>query len=82
MSHSQHNVGRLLIKLKFTYFIKVLYFFIVPKKILHIFSIISVDLFIFISSLGYLRHIEDELFVKIIKTNFNHILYYLQNISP
>ena len=40
-----------------------------------------INLFIFVSSFNYLRRIKDELFVKITKTNFNYILYYLQNIS-
>ena len=40
-----------------------------------------INLFIFVLSFSYLRQIKGELFVKITKTNFNYILYYLQNIS-
>ena len=54
MSHSQRNVGILLIKLYFSYVIKVLYFF----------SNINMDLLIYVSFLGHSRCKENGPFVR------------------
>ena len=40
------------------------------------------DLLISVSSLSHSRCIEDEPFVKILETNLNYTLHYLQNILP
>ena len=67
MSHSQHNVSKLLIKLHFSYAIKVLYFFFFQSKFwIHLY---------FAFSLSHLGFINDELFIRSTRILYSRLLF-------